>query len=128
MFRRSPHSSRISGARCGRPADPDRRIARAARRRGQRAVILVTHEEGGGVERMIGQAAKAHRGTGHRAIVLRPGRMADGRLAVLVDDGCTGSYPNLRYALPEELSPLLRLLLPRHLLPLFVQSVRRVRS
>ena len=83
---------------------------RAARRRGQRAVILVTHEEGGGVERMIGQAAKAHRGTGHRAIVLRPGRMADGRLAVLVDDGCTGSYPNLRYALPEELSPLLRLL------------------
>ena len=83
---------------------------RAARRHGQQAVILVTHEEGGGVERVIAVSAKAHRAAGRRPIVLRPGRCADGRPAVVVGDGDQGGYPNLRYALPDELPDLLRLL------------------
>jgi GT2 family glycosyltransferase/glycosyltransferase involved in cell wall biosynthesis len=83
---------------------------RAARRRGQRAVILVTHEEGGGVERVIARSANAYRAAGRRPVVLRPSRLPNGSPAVTLDDGGAGSHPNLRFALPDELPLLLHLL------------------
>lgn len=40
------------------------------------AAILVTHDEGGGVEARIAESARAHAAAGRRAIVLRPVRAA----------------------------------------------------
>ena len=50
-------------------------------------MILITHEDGGGVERQVGVSAAQHRPAGRRAIVLRPGRLPDGGQCVVVSDG-----------------------------------------
>jgi len=73
------------------------------------SVILITHDDGGGVERQVGVAAAAHRAEGLRPVVLRPAREPDGP-AVVVIDGAAAGFPNLRYALPREMPALLRLL------------------
>ncbi len=83
---------------------------RALRRRGQRAAILVTHDEGGGVERQVAASAGLHRDAGRRAILLRPATLPDGTAAVQVSDGVRNDFPNLRFRLPEEMADLLRLL------------------
>jgi GT2 family glycosyltransferase/glycosyltransferase involved in cell wall biosynthesis len=94
-------------------ADARRRLDlarwRTARRRGSEAVILVTHASGGGVERQIATSVERHRARGYRVIVLRPERRGDVR-GVVIGDGTDGDFPNLRYALPDELPDLLRLL------------------
>ena len=76
----------------------------------RRSVILVTHNDGGGVERQVVAAAAAHRAAGHRVVVLRPDATEDARPGVVVGDGPDGGFPNLRYALPDELPALVRLL------------------
>lgn len=76
-----------------------------ARRRPESA-ILVTHEGGGGVDRVVEQRCAALHGEGRRAIVLRP---QEGRCLVM--DG-QEAYPNLLYQLPGELPDLIRLLRP----------------
>ncbi len=83
---------------------------RAARHRGTETVLLITHDAGGGVERQIAAAVTRHQAAGRRVIVLRPARSPDGSKAVLVCDGMTDAFPNLRYALPDELPALIRLL------------------
>ncbi len=83
---------------------------RAGRQRGQGSVILISHDQGGGVERQLTAAASAHRATGLRPIVLRPQQMPDGNIAVVVSDGPERAFPNLRFALPDELTALLALL------------------
>ncbi len=74
-----------------------------AGRRGASA-ILITHEGGGGVDRVVAQRCAALRAEGRRAIVLRP----NGEQC-LVEDG-EGHYPNLLYRLPQELPRLAALL------------------
>jgi GT2 family glycosyltransferase/glycosyltransferase involved in cell wall biosynthesis len=76
----------------------------------ERTVILITHAAGGGVERQISATVARHRAGGLRAIVLRPSRSPAGTSCVTVDDGTTGAFPNLRFAMPGELPDLLRLL------------------
>jgi glycosyltransferase involved in cell wall biosynthesis len=83
---------------------------RAARRRGGVSAILITHEGGGGVERQIAASAARQRAAGRRAIVLRPGASSDGARSVIVGDGTGADFPDLRYAMPDELPALLRLL------------------
>lgn len=83
---------------------------RASRRRGGRSVVLITHIGGGGVERQIAASVERHHANRHRAIVLRPSRAPDGRQCVTVSDGVAAGFPNLRYALPDELPVLQRLL------------------
>ncbi len=83
---------------------------RDGRRRGGRSVIVVSHAEGGGVERQIRAAAERHRANGLRVIVLRPARDGAGRRCVVVGD----DFPDLRYAMPEELGALQRLLAGEH--------------
>ena len=83
---------------------------RAVRRRGSRAVILITHAEGGGVERQIAASAERYRARGDRAIVLRPSRAPNGTRCVTVSDGTADAYPNLRYVMPDGLHALRRLL------------------
>ena len=84
---------------------------RADRVRGGEATILITHKDGGGVERQVAVSVARHRAAGRRTIVLRPGRLPDGGgRCVVVSDGTAAGYPNLRYAMPVELPALLRLL------------------
>jgi GT2 family glycosyltransferase/glycosyltransferase involved in cell wall biosynthesis len=73
------------------------------------SAILITHDDGGGVERQVGAAAATYRAAGLRPIVLRPEQDPDGPLMVVVD-GATAGFPNLRYRLPHEMPNLLRLL------------------
>lgn len=73
------------------------------------SVILVTHDDGGGVERRIESAVRRHEALGRRAIVLRPAPADDGQ-AVMVQDGLARHYPNLRFAMPREKAALARLL------------------
>ena len=84
---------------------------RAARVRGGRAVLLVTHDHGGGVEKAVQARAAALRRAGQRPILLRP--TPPTRTGIrLEDDG--GAYPNLRFRLPDDLPALLRLLHAEH--------------
>lgn len=100
-----------------------RRRLDAARWRAARArtaapgVVLVTHDQGGGVERVVRARAQAVTASGGRAIVLRPARpqvagqtVAEG--AVLVSDGALDpdDFPNLRFVIPHELAGLAALL------------------
>jgi GT2 family glycosyltransferase/glycosyltransferase involved in cell wall biosynthesis len=97
-------------------ATPRRRLDlerwKAARRRGGEAVVIITHDAGGGVERQVKASVERHRVNGYRAIVLRPSRAPDDTRCVTVGDGTAGGFPNLRYAMPREL-PLLQNLLAR---------------
>jgi GT2 family glycosyltransferase/glycosyltransferase involved in cell wall biosynthesis len=88
---------------------------RAAARPGAAAVLLVTHDSGGGVERVVRVRCDALRAEGKRPIVLRPVRTIDDERTYLpglclVCDGTARGTPNLRFALPAELPALLRLL------------------
>ncbi len=87
---------------------------RAARGRGG-AVVLVTHDNGGGVERVVRQRARELRAEGKRAILLRPELERAGPRRTrpgicVVGDGVDGGFPNLRFAVPGELRDLARLL------------------
>jgi len=94
--------------------DPFRRLDlarwRAARRPTEKAVILITHADGGGVEHRVAESCRAHCTAGRRPIVLRPDRTARNRPGLVVSDGDAGAYPHLRYALPDELTALVRML------------------
>jgi glycosyltransferase involved in cell wall biosynthesis len=68
------------------------------------SVILVTHDDGGGVERRVQAAVASHQAMGRRAVVLRPSTPPTG-IAV-----SGAGLPTLRFALPRERSALLRLL------------------
>jgi GT2 family glycosyltransferase len=87
---------------------------RPPRRRGTQAAILITHAEGGGVERQVAASVERHRAGGWRAIVLRPSHAADDARCVTIGDGTTDAFPNLRYRIPDELPDLLRLLAREH--------------
>jgi len=73
------------------------------------SAILVTHDEGGGVERQVGIAAARHRAAGLRPIILRP-QLLPGTGPLVVIDGADAGFPNLGYALPGEMAALLRVL------------------
>jgi glycosyltransferase involved in cell wall biosynthesis len=95
----------------------------AARRHdADRAIVLITHDSGGGVERAIRERCAVLATQGLRAVVLRPvvDRSGDpgtlGRRYVpglcAVGDGPGGGYPNLVFRLPGELAALTALLAP----------------
>ena len=69
-------------------ATPRRRLDlerwKAARRRGGEAVVIITHDAGGGVERQIRASVERHRANRYRAIVLRPSRAPDDTRCVTV--------------------------------------------
>jgi GT2 family glycosyltransferase len=76
----------------------------------RQAAILITHDAGGGVERRLMHAARAHAKAGRRPILLRPAQTANGEPAIAVRDGLSDDLPNLVFAMPSELPALLRLL------------------
>jgi GT2 family glycosyltransferase len=81
---------------------------RATWSRDQEAVLLITHADGGGVERRVAQSCDEHHAAMRRPIVLRPVRTADGEAAVAVGDNA--GFANLRYRIPAELPALRRVL------------------
>ena len=79
------------------------------------AVLLLTHDSAGGVERAVRDRCAALRAEGRRPVVLRPVRDPDGARGYLpglclVGDGTRRDTPNLRFALPAELRAMVRLL------------------
>jgi GT2 family glycosyltransferase/glycosyltransferase involved in cell wall biosynthesis len=80
------------------------------------SVILITHDSGGGVERVVRERCAAIAASGQRAVVLRPvpdpnsseGHCLPGLCRV--SDGATNTHPNLIYHLPTELTRLTSLL------------------
>ena len=84
----------------------------------RKAVLLVTHDNGGGVERVIRARVAALRAEGVRPIVVRPLRDAAGSLvadACGISDAAFASAadsptPNLRFSVPGGLSELAALL------------------
>ena len=83
-------------------------------RTGQRAgsVVLVTHDEGGGVDRVIAARCAAIAAEGLRPVVLRPTERG-----CRVHEGVADGHPALVYRLPAELPALAALLRrdrPRH--------------
>lgn len=86
---------------------------------GPDSVVLVTHDDGGGVERRVQASVASHKARGRRAIVLRPTKMPNGSAGILVANGVAngvingaadGVLPGLRFELPREQPALLRLL------------------
>ena len=119
-----PGSVGISGSRTPRRSDPigaaTSRVAAASSAPARRrldlaqwrdgkgpAVVLVTHNDGGGVERRVQASIASHEASGRRAIVLRPARSPTGSAQVVA---AGGSLPELRFELPRERAALLRLL------------------
>ena len=91
------------------PATPTRRRPDLARWRAAATgtVVLVTHDDGGGVERRVQTSIASHEAEGRRAIVLRPAKPPNGSAGVVA---ASGSLPHLRFDLPRETPALLRLL------------------
>ena len=113
------HAVVAAFARADPLAEARRRLDAAALReaapRAMPAVLLVTHDSGGGVERVVRDRCAALLAAGRRPIVLRPVRATAGERSYrpglcLVCDGAARTTPNLRFALPAELPALERLL------------------
>lgn len=106
----------IAAYRATDPLLPFRRRLDAARfaigrsRRG--AVILVTHARGGGVARVVKRRAAVHRKAGLRPIVLRPASQDGESNGTMVGGEDGDEFPNLCYAVPDELDELASLLRP----------------
>ncbi len=79
-------------------------------RRWRRAAILITHDDGGGVEHRIRRIAAEHAADGRRPIVLRPAETSAHPSAIAVHDAADDSLPNLVFAMPADLPLLIGLL------------------
>lgn len=80
-----------------------------ADRDGRRAVVIITHDRGGGVERHVRTRCEEIERAGRRPIVVRPSRSGTTpgcRLSRGVED----AHPNLVYQLPAEVDSLAELL------------------
>jgi len=82
----------------------------AAGRMARGAVILITHNDGGGVDRFVSERCAALRSEGWRPIVLRPAVAKNGPAGIRLSEGLTAEFPNLCFALPTQCDALLRLL------------------
>ncbi|MSO99595.1 MAG: glycosyl transferase [Acetobacteraceae bacterium] len=104
--------ARLAAFRGTDPLAPARRRLDEARWRDttRRSIILVTHDDGGGVERQVEAAAAAHEANGLRAVVLRPLRIPGEAANVVASDGTRRRFPNLKFELPREKPALARFL------------------
>jgi GT2 family glycosyltransferase len=83
---------------------------RAVQPASRAAALVITHNDGGGVEQRIVAACATHLAAGRQPIVLRPASLSDGAPGVVLGDGPAGGFPNLRFAMPAELSTLAKFL------------------
>ena len=76
-------------------------------------VLIITHADGGGVERMVAASCRAHRRAGRRPLLLRPAAgEGRGRAVVLsaAEPGPDGAGAEATFALPADLPALRRAL------------------
>jgi GT2 family glycosyltransferase/glycosyltransferase involved in cell wall biosynthesis len=101
------------------PLGPARKKLDAARfaagRGGSGAVLLISHDHGGGVARIVAREMAAIRESGRRPILIFPATPPDPKTTHFpwqaeLTDGAPGGYPNLRFTLPAEWDSLLALL------------------
>lgn len=101
-------------AEARRRLDRARWIAARSRRADRASVLLITHAEGGGVERYLRQRAQALARQGLTPIILRPA--AHGACQVTPGtergDPWTDDFPNLTFRMPDELKALAAFLRP----------------
>lgn len=104
-------------------------LAVASSKTDQQSVLMVTHDYGGGVERVVRERASQFQKNGIRPVLIRPvegGCLIEGWRDTAAfapgkpdrDGNATGFYPSMRFRLPEEWPRLLQLLRtqhPRHL-------------
>jgi GT2 family glycosyltransferase/glycosyltransferase involved in cell wall biosynthesis len=79
------------------------------------AVLLISHDHGGGIARIIARDMSAIRASGRRALLLTPaipGKPKDTPFPweTELTDGKPGDYPNLRFRFPAQATELLDLL------------------
>ncbi len=90
--------------------------ARLAAGKPREAVLLVTHDDGGGVEQAVRARIAELAAAGHEALLLRPVLLGDGdgetryRAGFCRLDDAAGSFPNLVFRLPDQLAALRELL------------------
>lgn len=120
MIRAWHAADKLAPAR--RALDAARWAAHARSPRGKRKapVVVVTHDDGGGVERAVRERCAVLQAEGRRPIVLRPvvdvgGWQGTARRRYLpglciVGEGVAGGFPNLRFRLPDEFAELAALL------------------
>ncbi len=102
------HARRDPLAAARRRLDLARWRERGRPRRG--ATLLVAHDDGGGVEQCLAASCADLAISGVRPIVLRPATCANGAMAVEIADGVAHGFPNLRFAIPSELTALTKVL------------------
>jgi GT2 family glycosyltransferase/glycosyltransferase involved in cell wall biosynthesis len=86
-----------------------------AARSGSGAVLLISHDHGGGVARIVARDMQAIRDSGRRPLLLSPTTWKDPEKAPFpwdseLTDGKPGDYPNLRFTLPGQFSALIEVL------------------
>jgi len=89
----------------GSAAGSQSRVAAPAR-----AVLFITHDQGGGVERVVREQCRLVRLQGMRPILLRPDATTGVVRVTLSDAGTDEAFPNLAFALPAEFEALVDLL------------------
>jgi len=101
------------------PIAPARKRLDAARfaagRHANGAVLLISHDHGGGVARIVAREMETIRELGKRPILVFPSTPPDPKATPFpwpaeLTDGRPGDYPNLRFSLPAEWDDLLSLL------------------
>jgi GT2 family glycosyltransferase/glycosyltransferase involved in cell wall biosynthesis len=101
------------------PIAPSRQALDAARfaagRGSDGAVLLISHDHGGGIARIVARDMQAIRASGKRPILLFPSTPPDPKNTPFpwpaeLTEGQPGDYPNLRFTLPERMPELLALL------------------
>ncbi|MBE7210380.1 MAG: glycosyltransferase [Gluconacetobacter diazotrophicus] len=75
-----------------------------------RAALLLTHDQGGGVERVVRERARLLWARGLRPVILRPVAGREGAAVSVSDGGTVEDYPNLVFELPGEFDALCALL------------------
>jgi GT2 family glycosyltransferase/glycosyltransferase involved in cell wall biosynthesis len=84
-------------------------------RRDAGAVLLISHDHGGGVARIVARDMQTIRQSGRRPLLLSPTTRNDPEKTPFpwdaeLTDGKPGKYPNLRFKLPDDFAPLIALL------------------
>jgi GT2 family glycosyltransferase len=93
-------------------------LARFAAGRREQAVLLITHHQGGGVQRRVAVEMEEIRAAGRRPVLIFPAapKIEAGYPwpAQLTDDA-PGDYPNLHFSMPRDTAMLLQLLRAEHI-------------
>lgn len=81
-------------------------------KRGSRAVIIITHDEGGGVERQVRTRVRELTGAGLTPIILRPRGDGICQIEPGIPEGnpWQDDFPNLTFSLPSQIAELSRFL------------------